>query len=71
MAKKLFGGKETRAEELKEAKALKSGKISEKQYVAVRSRKVMALALLVMLKPLSPVSCRLKPMPLKKLVKSQ
>ena len=34
MAKKLFGGKETRAEELKEAKALKSGKISEKQYVA-------------------------------------
>ena len=31
--KKLFGGKETRAEELKEAKALKSGKISPKEYV--------------------------------------
>ena len=30
---KLFGGKETYAEELKEAKALKSGKISEKQFV--------------------------------------
>ena len=34
MAKKLFGGKETRGEELKEAKALKSGRISPKQYVA-------------------------------------
>jgi hypothetical protein len=33
-AKKLFGGKETRAEEMKEAKALKSGKISKAQYVA-------------------------------------
>lgn len=32
--KKLFGGKETPAEELKEAKALKSGRISKKQYVA-------------------------------------
>lgn len=32
--KKLFGGKETRAEEMKEAKALKSGKISKAQYVA-------------------------------------
>lgn len=32
--KKLFGGKETAAEELKEAKALKSGAISKKQYVA-------------------------------------
>ena len=32
--KKLFGGKESKAEELKEAKALKSGKISPKQYVA-------------------------------------
>jgi hypothetical protein len=32
--KKMFGGKETRAEEMKEAKALKSGKISPKQYVA-------------------------------------
>ena len=31
--KKLFGGKETRAEEMKEAKALKSGKISPKDYV--------------------------------------
>ena len=31
--KKLFGGKETRAEEMKEAKALKSGKISPAQYV--------------------------------------
>lgn len=30
--KKLFGGKETRAEEMKEAKALKSGKISPAQY---------------------------------------
>ena len=30
---KLFKGKETYAEELKEAKALKSGKISEKQFV--------------------------------------
>lgn len=30
---KLFGGKETYAEELKEAKALKSGKISEKEFV--------------------------------------
>jgi len=34
MAKKLFGGKETYSEELKEAKALKSGKISEKGFVA-------------------------------------
>lgn len=32
--KKLFGGKETAAEEMKEAKALKSGKISKSQYVA-------------------------------------
>ena len=32
--KKMFGGKETKAEEMKEAKALKSGKISAKQYVA-------------------------------------
>lgn len=31
---KMFGGKETKAEEMKEAKALKSGKISPKQYVA-------------------------------------
>ena len=30
----LFGGKETPAEEMKEAKALKSGKISAKQYAA-------------------------------------
>lgn len=34
MAKKLFGGKETPAEEMKEAKALKSGRISKQQYVA-------------------------------------
>jgi len=34
MAKKLFGGKETPAEEMKEAKALKSGRISKSQYVA-------------------------------------
>ena len=34
MAKKLFGGKESYSEELKEAKALKSGKISEKGFVA-------------------------------------
>ena len=33
MAKSLFGGKESYSEELKEAKALKSGKISEKQFV--------------------------------------
>lgn len=32
--KKLFGGKETMAEEKKEAQALKSGKISTKQYIA-------------------------------------
>ena len=32
--KKLFGGKETAAEEMKEAKALKTGKISKSQYVA-------------------------------------
>lgn len=32
--KKLFGGKETAGEELKEAKALKAGKISKSQYVA-------------------------------------
>lgn len=32
MAKKLFGGKETYAEELKEAKALKSGKISARGF---------------------------------------
>lgn len=32
--KKLFGGKETVAEEKKEAQALKSGKISAKQYIA-------------------------------------
>lgn len=30
--KKLFGGKETYSEELKEAKALKSGKISERGF---------------------------------------
>ena len=34
MAKKLFGGKETYSEEKKEAQALKSGKISPKQYIA-------------------------------------
>ena len=34
MAKKLFGGKETPAEEMKEATALKSGRISKQQYVA-------------------------------------
>lgn len=34
MAKKMFGGKETPAEEMKEAKALKSGRISKQQYVA-------------------------------------
>ena len=34
MAGKMFGGKETRGEEMKEAKALKSGKISPKQYMA-------------------------------------
>lgn len=34
MAKKLFGGKETPAEEVKEASALKSGRISKQQYVA-------------------------------------
>lgn len=33
MAKKLFGGKESRTEELAEAKALRSGKISERQFV--------------------------------------
>ena len=32
MAKKLFGGKETYSEELKEAKAIKSGKITPEQY---------------------------------------
>lgn len=32
--KKLFGGKESRAEEMAEARALKSGKISAKQYEA-------------------------------------
>ena len=32
--KKLFGGKETAGEEMKEAKALKSGRISKQQYVA-------------------------------------
>ena len=32
MPKGLFGGKETMAEELKEAKAIKSGKISPMQY---------------------------------------
>jgi hypothetical protein len=32
MAKKMFGGKETYAEELKEAKAIKSGRISPQQY---------------------------------------
>ena len=34
MVSKLFKGKETPAEEKKEARALKSGKISPKQYVA-------------------------------------
>lgn len=34
MAGKLFKGKETPTEEKKEAKALKSGRISAKQYVA-------------------------------------
>ena len=33
MAKKLFGGKETYGEEKKEAQALRSGKISPKQFV--------------------------------------
>lgn len=31
---KMFAGKQTKAEELAEAKALKSGKISTKQYIA-------------------------------------
>jgi hypothetical protein len=34
MAAKMFRGKETRAEEMAEAKALKSGKISKDQYMA-------------------------------------
>ncbi len=37
-AKKLFTGKDTRAEELAEAKALKSGRISKAQYVAGEKR---------------------------------
>lgn len=37
-AKKLFTGKDTRAEELAEAKALKSGRISKSQYVAGEKR---------------------------------
>ena len=32
MAKKLFGGKESYAEELREAKAIKSGRITPQQY---------------------------------------
>lgn len=34
MATKLFSGKDNRAEEMAEAKALKSGRISSKQYAA-------------------------------------
>lgn len=34
MAKKLFGGRESPKEEMAEAKALKSGRISKSQYVA-------------------------------------
>lgn len=37
-AKKLFAGKDTRAEELAEAKALKAGRISKSQYVAGEKR---------------------------------
>ena len=37
-AKKLFTGKDTRAEELAEAKALKAGRISKSQYVAGEKR---------------------------------
>ena len=37
-SKKLFTGKDTRAEEMAEAKALKSGKISKSQYVAGEKR---------------------------------
>ena len=37
-AKKLFTGKDTRAEELAEAKALKGGRISKSQYIAGEKR---------------------------------
>lgn len=33
MAKKLFGGKDNKQEELREARAVKSGKVSPAQYV--------------------------------------
>ena len=39
MAKKLFGGKESYAEEKKEAEALKSGKISDKVLLKVKNQK--------------------------------
>lgn len=38
MATKKFTGKDTRAEEMAEAKALKSGKISKAQYIAGEKR---------------------------------
>lgn len=38
MATKKFTGKDTRAEEMAEAKALKSGRISKSQYIAAEKR---------------------------------
>lgn len=38
MAAKLFTGKDTRAEELAEAKALKAGRISKSQYISQEKR---------------------------------
>lgn len=37
-SKKLFTGKDTKAEELAEAKALKSGRISKSQYISSEKR---------------------------------
>jgi len=41
--KKLFKGKESTKEELAEAKAIKSGKVTPKQYAAAEKREPMKL----------------------------
>ena len=41
--KKLFKGKESTKEELSEAKAIKAGKVSPKQYAAAEKREPMKM----------------------------
>jgi len=43
MATKMFKGKESMKEEMKEAKAIKAGKVSPKQYAVAEKREPMML----------------------------